>query len=241
MGTRHAAYKAVLDKGYSSEWNDDHVVSFADEVDHVCDFLGDVLTTHWDTAQTAAGSAPVISLVGGAGVGHAFVVLNTGGVTDQTSCMRHECGGAVDNITSIADYPVFTTALQIAAVHTAGNVLEFGFMESGTAAFIDNQDGAYFRILDNTLFAVTGDGAAETATVIGAFTEYAHYRIVMVDVAGTDKIYFYVDNMVTPVATHTENLPDSNLTLKYNLRSKNNVDSTARVEGCALIRNRKTS
>ena len=241
MCIRHIAYKETLDRGYASEWNDDHTLDYSNCIVHQGLFIGPALGAEWDFTETAGGSNPTWTLVGAAGSGHAYVVLNTGGVTGQTSVMKQELQGAASNITSIADYPMWTMTVQIAAVHTAGLVAEFGFFDNGVNIFTGNQDGAYFRVLANVLYAVTGTGAAETTTNLGAFSEYEVYKIRMTSVGAVNTVYFYVDDMQSPVATHTTNLPDSNLTVKVGVQSQNNVDSTLRVDSYGLMRLRKSS
>lgn len=245
MSLRHKAVKATLDRGYASEWNDDHEPNFAVEIVHFCLHPGPVLTTYWDFAQTAGGSNPDWALVGAAGAEHAFVVLNTGATTNQISSMRHELDAAVANITSPTDGPVLTLTLQIAAVHAAAgvanSVVEFGFQDDSDALFTVNLDHAIFRVYNGNLYAVTGDGAAETETLIAAYNEYGQYRIAL----STTRCDFYVDDMVTPAASHTaadaENLPDAALTIKVSVRSKNNVDSTIRVDALAWMRLREAA
>jgi len=241
MSHRHAAFKATLDRGYADEWNDDHVIDFTDTIDMYFCIRAAALTACWDLYSAGTGSDPVVSLVGAAGSGHASVVFNTGGTTNNTSGMRKELAGAVGNITSFPDYPLLTFAMQIVAVHNAGEVIEMGLLESGTAPFTANQDGAYFLVNDDTLYAVTGTGAAETTTDLGAYDEYAMYRIAFANVGGTDTVYFYVDDMVNAAAVHTATLPDSDLTPMFTIRSLNNVDSTMRMDAIGLQVLRKKS
>jgi len=229
---RHKAIKAPLDVGASSEWNDDHIVDFTDELSHVCIWPGVPLSVEWDFAQTAGGSNPTLSFTNH----HTFAELNSGGVTGQISSMRHEFAGAPGNITYIDDAPIFTSAVWLEAYHTIGEVAEFGLIDSASAAaFTANQDGAYFRIDTDALLAVTGDGAGETTTDITPATgipEYGHYRI---ELTATNA-KFYVDNMETEKATHTANLPDNDLTIKYSIQSQNNIDSFMYVDGVGLSR-----
>lgn len=230
---RHKAIKATLDVGTSAEWNDDHLADFEDELTYEYSPIDTPVANVWDTAQTAAGSVPVVAFTNG----HTGVYFVTGGVTDQTSSMRHERATVVGDITFVDDAPIMNMAVWLEAYHTAGNVAEFGLIPSGTALFTANQDGAYFRILDNKLYAVTGDGAAETATDItpgAGIPEYGNYRIEL----GAANCIFYVDDMDTAAATHTTNLPDTDLTMKFSVRSKNDVDSKMYVDGVALTRNR---
>ena len=229
---RHKAIKATLDVGTSAEWNDDHISDFEDDILIEESFITPVITTKWDLGQTAGGVNPVLAFQDH----HSFAYLNTGGVTGQISSMRYEFNGAAGNITYINDTPILTTAVWMEAYHTAGLVAEFGLIDSATAAaFTANQDGAYFRIDGNVLYAVTGSGAAETTTDVTpalGISEYGHYRIHL----QATKCDFYVDDMETVATSHTNNLPDADLTLKYSIQSQNNVDSKMYVDAAGLTR-----
>lgn len=229
---RHKAIKATLDVGTSAEWNDDHISDFEDDILIEENFITPAITTKWDLGQVAGGVNPVLVFQDH----HTFAYLNTGGVTGQISSMRYEFNGAAGNITYIDDAPVLTTAIWLEAYHTAGLVAEFGLIDSASAAaFTANQDGAYFRIDGNVLYAVTGSGAAETTTDVtpaGGISEYGHYRVHL----QATKCDFYVDDMETVATSHTNNLPDSDLTIKYSIQSQNNVDSKMYVDGVGLTR-----
>ena len=243
MSMRHKRVVATLVTGTAADWNDDHEANFADEIQHEGLHVGLTITHNWDFAQTAGGSNPAWALVGGAGSEHAFVVLNTGGVTNQVSSMRHELGGAVANVTSPGDAPVLTLTLQVSAVHdaagVANSVVEFGFQDDSDALFTQNLDMAIFRIYDGKVHAVTGSGAAETETEIADYNEYGQYRIALTSA----RCDFYVDDMVTPAASHVaadaDEIPNAALTVKVSVRSRNNVDSTIRVDGLAWARLRE--
>lgn len=235
MSQRHKQIVETLEVGSSADWNDDHIHDFTDEISVDLLQFGPAITVDWDTAQTAGGSAPVWSLVSG----HAFVVCNTGGVTNQISSMRKELGAAVSNITHPDDLPILTCAVDIAAVHdaagVANSVIEFGFQDDSDALFTQNLHHAIFRVYNGKVHAVTGDGAAETETEIADYNQYGQYRIEIL----SSSVVFYVDDMETAAATHTTNLPAADLTVKFSVRSKNNVDSTIRVDASALTRLRK--
>ena len=232
MTARHKTIKATLDVGRATEWNDDHMADFTTEIEEFDLLTGLAITSEWDTAQTSGGSAPVWALVGAAGSGHAFVVLNTGATTGQLSSMRHMLGGAASNITSPADLPTLNMALEISAVHTVGVVAEWGFFASATTPFTGNQAGAYFRIDDDELYAVTGTGAAETATLIGAWSQYANYRISI----NSANVTFYVNDLAAPALTQILTMPAVDLTPKVSVISANNVDSTLRLDALAWSR-----
>ena len=235
MAQRHKAIKATLDVGTSAEWNDDHEVDFSDELDFEYSPLNQLVADIFDTAQTSGGSAPVVAFTDH----HTGVAFVTGATTGKVSSMRLMLNGAAANVTYVDNSPILTFALWLDAYHTAGNVAEFGLIASATALFTANQDGAYFRIDDNKLYAVCGDGAAETATDItpaGGIPEYGVYKIEL----GSANAKFYVDDMETPARTETSNLPDNDLTLKFSIISGNNVDSKMYLDGVALKRNRYT-
>jgi len=233
MSQRHKKIQATLGVGKAVEWNDDHIEDYSDEVDWEYSPLTIPVADVWDTAQTSGGSAPIVTLQDS----HTIVYLNTGGVTDQTSSMRLERATVVGDITAKEDAPILTCAVWLDAYHTIGNVAEWGLIPSATALFTANQDGAYFRIDNNILYAVTGTGAAETATDItpvGGIPEYGVYKIELTD----SNAKFYVTDMETAAATITTTLPDNDLTIKFSIRSKNDVDSSMYVDGVALKRNR---
>lgn len=230
MGIKHIAHKETLDHGYASEWNDDHIEDFTTRIDCFQLLRAAFLNACWDLYSAGTGNDPTVTLVGGAGSGHAFVVFNTGGVTNNTSGMKRKLAGVAGNVTSPADLPIMTWTMQIVTVHTTGTVIEMGLLDNGTAPFTANQDGAYFRVHDNEIYAVTGTGAAETVTNLGSFNEYGHYRIEILSTS----VRFYIDDMQNAVATHTTNLPNSDLTLMFTIRSLNNVDSTMRMDAVGL-------
>jgi hypothetical protein len=233
MATRHKDIKATLDVGRAAEWNDDHIIDFSDEVDFEYSPLTIPVVNVWDTGQTAGGTAPVVALTDS----HTSVYLVTGAATDQTSSMRLEMATTASDITAKEDAPVLTLALWLDSYHTALNVAEFGLIPYATALFTANQDGAYFRISGNILYAVTGNGAAETATDITpalGIPEYGNYKIELADSSAK----FYVTDMEAPAATITATLPNNDLTIKISVRSKNNVNTKAYLDGVALKRNR---
>jgi hypothetical protein len=232
MSNRHKKIVATLDKGLATDWNDDHEINYMDEISEELLTVGMTIATLWDTSETIGGTAPAWVLVGAAGLEHATVELNTGATTNKISSMMYTLEGAVDNVTSPNDLPVLTMAVQIDTVHTAGKTVEFGFVPAATTPFTANQAGAYFRVNNDTLYAVTGTGAAETVTAIGAYNEYDHYRIEFMSTL----VNFYVGAVATPTAIHTTNRPAVALTIKVSVISANNVDSTIRTDAIGWTR-----
>ena len=226
--TRHKKIVDTLDVGSHDDWNDDHIADYSLVLNLEADFANQAVATFWDTAQTSGGSAPVINFLDH----HALAKLVTGATTNQISSMRYMQGGAVGNITYVDDAPVISMAVGFGAYHTAGEVAEFGLINSASAAaFTALQGGAYFRIKDNKLYSVTGTGAAETATDITptlGISDWAFYRIELTSANAK----FYIDDMETPVRTEVLTLPATDLTMKFSMQSQNNVNSTMYVDGC---------
>lgn len=235
MSIRHAAVKATLEKGYASEWNADHLVSYEVRISHEMFFLSPGITVMWDTAETAGGGvAPLLTFTDH----HVICELDSGAGNNDVSSMRHEFNGAVGNITYADDAPILQMAVWLEQYPAGTECAEFGLFNSGVAPFTANQDGAYFRIDTDAIYAVTGDGAAETATDItpvAGIPEYGDYRI---ELDPTD-CKFYINDNKTPLATHTTNLPDSDLTIKYSCKNIGGGGANQVLmytDGCALSR-----
>jgi len=206
MTIRHKAVKETLDRGYASEWNDDHHLDPTDELIFFTTFIKDALTTDWDTAQCSGGGAVAVALTDN----HAFVSTTSGAGVGDIASLRKELAGTVGDITDPDDLPVTTLTVRLVSPAGAGTTHEWGLFTSATTPFTANQHGAYFRVVANVLYAVTGTGAAETTTNLGTPNEYGVYRIEILSAS----VKFYVDNLESAVATHTTNLPTGNLTMK---------------------------
>ena len=209
MAIRHKVVKATLDRGYASEWNDDHHFDPEDEIDYYVTFIERALTDDWDTAQTTGATAPTVSLVND----HAFMTLDSTVDVGDIASIRKELAGAVGNITDPDDLPVMTMTIRLVSPAAAGTTHEFGLFASATTPFTANQNGAYFRVVANVLYAVTGDGAAETTTAIASPNEYGVYRIEFT----STQVKFYVDDLENAVATHNTHITSSNLTMKLSV------------------------
>lgn len=227
---RHKSIKQALSVGSSSDWNDDHISDFTDEIM----FNENMRLADYDLAQTASGNNPVVSLTDN----HMFVKFETTATTNRISSARMMLGASAGNITNAKDSPIMNLAIWLDSFHTAGEVFEFGLIDSASAAaFTANQTGAYFRIKDNKVYMVTGDGASETATditPIGGVPEYGNYRIMLSETI----CYFYIDNMLTYAGGQILTLPTGDLTLKVSAKSQNNVNSICYVDGIAIQRRR---
>jgi len=233
MAIRHKATKETLEVGTSGEWNDDHIADFSDEITLYEDFITPAITTKWDLTQGGAGVAAVITFQDH----HSFVKLDSGANNTDWTAMRYEFNGGAGNFTYIDDAPVMTMAVWLDAFSLTGSVAEFGLVNNAVAPFPGALDGACFLINSNELFAVTGTGAAETATVITPATgipEYGNYRIELTAV----NCKFYVDDMETPKVTHTTNLPTSDLTMSFAARNDAGTKAEVYVDGVGLTRKR---
>lgn len=220
---RHKAVKATLDKGYASEWNDDHHIDFADELTWADVFIFNSLAECWDTSQCAVDGAVSVAMVDN----HNFAVMTSGTTAGSIASM---CLGSAD-MTNKLDLPIATFAIQLETVALA----EFGFFKAATTPFTANQDGAYFRVSAGVLYAVTGDGAAETTTNLGAPDEYAVYRVEFT----STQVRFYQDDLESAVAIHTANITADDLTLKLSTKVSGGVSQILRTDGVGLTRLRK--
>ena len=164
---------------------------------------------------------------------HAFAYCHSGNAQLDWSLMKYEFNGAPANFTHIDDAPIFTTAVWLEKYDAANIVGEWGLMNNARAPTFANKEGAYFRVDGNLLYAVTGDGAAETATDITPVTglpEYGHYRINL----QATKCDFYVDDMETIATSHTNNLPTTGLTIFYYADSGGVADTQLYVDAVAI-------
>jgi len=231
MAQRHKAIKETLEVGTSAEWNDDHIADFSDEIILYEDFITPLITTHWDVSVNAGGVLPVITFVDH----HSLVFLNSGAAQLDWSLLKYEFNGAAGNITHVDNAPILTTAVWLNKYDAVNIIGEWGLMNNAVAPTLANKDGAYFRVDAGVLYAVTGDGAAETTTDVtpaGGISEYGHYRI---ELTPTNCL-FYVDDMSTIAATHVANLPDSDLTIFFYADSGGVADTELYVDGVGLTR-----
>lgn len=222
MSLRHKAYKATLDKGYASEWNDDHRANFEDEVLGYWTFSSTNIPAEFSEVETNNGTVTV-----GMTDNHNFCVLTSSVTAGGLAALVL----GTDDVTNKLDLPEFNTAVQLAT--TAQH--EFGFFTYAGVPFTANQNGAYFRVASNVLYAVTGSGAAETTTNLGPPNEYDIYRIEFT----STHVKFYVGATSTASADHTANIPSVDLTLKLASKVSGGVSQIMRIDGLALQRLRK--
>jgi hypothetical protein len=215
----------ALQKGMAADWNEDHVLDFTLTIDWQDAFMRDVLEAHWDISQIVG--AGTVAMVMDAG--HNAVQLDSGAAGGDTASMRI---GAAD-ITNMTDTPI-----AIFAVNAVTNGKhEFGFFRNADTPFTANQEGAYFRIVDNVLYAVVGTGAAESAATLGAVPAFAVYWIEFT----ASSANFYVTDRETNVASHLINLPTNDLTLKISSQERTGVSQTLRCDAVGMTRNRKAA
>jgi len=223
MTIRHKAVKATLDRGYSTEWNDDHQINFEDDLIFYDTFWYNSLAAWWNTGQTTGGATVAIAMVNN----HNFLVLTTGGGAGDIASVRL---GTAD-MTNKLDLAIATFSVNLQTTYGQ----EFGFFAAANTPFTTNQRGAYFIVGNGVLYAVTGDGAAETTTNLGTPNAYGIYRIEFT----STQVRFYVDDMVTPVAVHTTNITSDDLTLKASAKTYLFVSQIVRIDGIGLQRLRK--
>jgi len=233
MGIRHKAVKETLEKGTHEEWNDDHEVNYQAVIHHQDIFLDFGTIAEWNAAQNTSGTNPTITLVGG------FVCARlaaTGGV-GNFGTIRHELVGAAADITNHTAQPILHMALDIQTPTADNATHEFGFMANAGLPFAANQNGAFFRIDNNVLFAVSSDGAAETTTDLGAPNQFGNYKVKHTATADT----FFVDDNETPVATHTTNISAADLTIKLTCADRAAGDNYLNCQATCLCTLRQTA
>jgi len=226
MTIRHSAVKATLDVGTAAEWNADHETNFSTRICNTVDLISELLTEHFDLGQETSGTASTITLVAGV----AAIRLNATGGVNNLSAIRLMLGGAAGDVTNPTFLPIADMAVEVGGL-TANNLTHiWGLVSSADTPFGVLDDGAFFRIDNNVLYAITSDGAVETDTNLGAPNQYGNYRIVF---TGTD-VRFYVDDMVTPVAIHNTNVPIIDLTFKFSTAQRAGGSNTMSIQAFSL-------
>jgi len=232
MGIRHLAIKETLDVGRSSEWNDDHVRNFDDRIEIETDFIDEPVTDHFDLGQETSGTATTSTLVNSV----VAMRLNATGGVGSISSARKMLAGAAGNITNIDQLPIMNMAIELGGLTADNKTHQFGLTDSGDTPFAVNDDGVFFRVDSNVLYAVTSDGATETTTDLGAPNQFGNYRII----CGSGYVDFYVDDLTTIAAHHTTNLPVADLTMKFSTAERAGGSNTMSVQGFALSVMRET-
>lgn len=233
MSYRHSAVKKTLERGYASEWNADHITNFATRYDRYMDMLFNAIADFWDIGQHTSGTATTVSLVGG----HLAMRLRGSGGAGQFGTVRHKLLNAAANITDEHAQPMIEMIIDVQTPTADNATHEFGLMANASVPFAANQNGCFFRIDNNVLFAISSDGAAETSTNLGAPSQFAVY---MVKHTATHD-YFYVNSLVTPVAVHNANLSSSDLTVKLTCADRAGGDNYLNCQAIWMSFLRQTS
>lgn len=211
MTLRHKRVVATLDIGTAADWNNDHHFDPSSEVSFHTTFTEHDFATMWDDSQCTGAGTAVLSDSNG----HVFLMLDTDPANgDIATCMFAISGTGAD-ITSDEWEPSATFRIFNASVVRTGRFWEFGFFRAADTPFTANDRKVCFYMDGVTLYAKTGDGAAETTTNLGTYDDSATYRVELTETNAK----FYVDNLVTPLATHTTNLPTTNLTIKLSAKA----------------------
>ena len=214
MGVKHKAHKTTLDRGYASEWNDDHQFDPSDEFMMYDCLIFERFASNWDDTQKSGAGAVGVTCEGADGSGHVFASLASGGGAGDYISIRAELNAAASNITSPVDLPIMTTSVYLATIDNVDTPVEIGLFEFDTVPFTANQAGAYFRIKNNSLYAVTGTGAAETEELLGTLASFeTDYLVLRVEVLSAS-IKFYVNDMISYKVDIANNRPVKNLTIK---------------------------
>ena len=207
MSIRHKKVYNSLDVGLKDDWNDDHHYNPYDEILFCTTFVESNFSDTWDSTQTTGATGPAVSMADS----HAFMVLDSTADIGDIATIRMKLGGTAGNITQKTDTPVLTLSVRLISPAGTGTTHEFGFFVDTDTPFTAKQKGMYFRIKDNKVYAVTGNGANETTTEIGTASEYAVYKI---QITSSD-VRFYIDDLDVIEATHTTYITTDELTIKY--------------------------
>jgi len=227
MTIRHKYKAAPLDKGLSSDWNDDHHIDFEDELVFSDVFFWDALSEWWDDSQSANGGTAAIDLVSG----HNFVKVESSAGAGGLGVLRL---GTTD-ITNATDLPVATFTIKTDTILNE----EIGFFKASDTPFTANQDGAYFRISASKIYAVTGDGAGEEANDItpATFGVNKYYQLRIKFTSTT--VEFYIDDLVTYVQANTTHITADDLTFKASAAVSGGVSQKLHMDGFGMTRARK--
>ena len=217
---RHKRVVSTLDVGSSADWNDDHQLDPTDEIENNIDMSFTTFGAHFDNTQCANGGTAAFANT----LNHVFMTCTSSAGAGGLACVR----GINGDFTDLNDLPILTMAVDLPTVQAQ----EFGFFVTATAPFTANQSGAYFRVAGGILYSVTGNGAAETTVNLGAPSQYGVYRIEFT----STQVKFYVDDLVTPAATHILTIPTDALNFKAASAVSGGVSQIARMDFVGLTR-----
>lgn len=220
---RHKRVVSTLDNGSSDDWNDDHHLDPTDEISTSIDMALTTFAAHFLSDQSANGGSAAFANTSN----HVFLTCTSTAGAGGLGSAR----GVYGDFTDENDLPVLTVAIDLPTIQAQ----EFGFFKHSDTPFTANQSGAYFRVAGGILYSVTGTGAAETTTNLGAPNQYGVYRIEFT----SSSVKFYVDDLVTPVATHTTHKTTDALNVKISAAVSGGVSQIARCDFIGLTRLRK--
>jgi len=207
MAIRHRTTKNTLDVGTADEWNQDHLIHFGAFIDHVDVFLNTNNLNEWDVVQNTSTTNPTISISGG----FVMVRLTGDGGAGNFGTIRHKILNVAGDITNHNAQPNLHMALEFPNPTADNATHEMGLMANAGLPFAANQDGAFFRIDNQVLYAVSSDGAGETATPIGSPDQFLILRVI--HTATSD--LFFIGPSVEPDIIHETNVSSSDLTIKF--------------------------
>jgi hypothetical protein len=221
MSITHKAYKRTLDKGYASEWNDDHMINFRDYLTHVCDFFRGNLTDCYDLV----GETPQVVIF----TNHVFLKLETLASTGSYSSVYHKFGGGSGEFLHPNDLPSVIFNIIFNNYYSQGIVAQFGFYSPSGMA--------YFEVKDSKVYAVTFDGTAWNVQLISESINNGQYKI---EILG-NKAKFFIEDMYEPKMTITQNVPTVAMRPFASAISQGNVKTILLVDAVGFMLRRRTS
>jgi hypothetical protein len=141
---------------------------------------------------------------------------NSGGQYQITTTATGNYWSSFDTYYNVVDYtkdPYFAARLTSRAANSALQVQAWGFNANGNAVSWDDttNDCAMFRsITTGNLFAVTGNGSAETTTDLGSVHTLGNQAVFEIVSSSNGGSYVFKINGTTR-ATHTGTLPDASM------------------------------
>jgi hypothetical protein len=221
MSITHRAYKRTLDKGYASEWNDDHMINFRDYLTHVCDFFKGSLTDCYDLA----GETPQVVIF----TNHVFLKLETRASTGSYSSVYHKFAGGSSPFLHPSDLPAVIFNIIFNNYYSQGIVAQFGFYSDSGAA--------YFEVKDSKVYAVTYDGTTWNVQLVSDVVVSGQYKIEF----WSNKVKFFIEDMYEPKVTITQNIPTVAMRQFINAVSQGNVKTVLLVDAVGFMVKRRTS
>jgi hypothetical protein len=233
MAARHKRVVSLLDTGMPEDWNDDHQFDPTDEITWELNLF----RTDDYSSDTGGAGAITHQIEGAAAVGHTYISISSGGGASDYASLD----SAFTQITSPADAPILTFSVDLDTIDTVDIPFEAGLIDYVASPFAANKSGSYFRISAGHLYAVCGDGAAETTEDLGLVSSFGTDFLVLRVSIEASTVRFYVNNLVTQQINISTHRPTTNLTWRISTQQTTAGENIARLDSLGLQILRKTA